>query len=34
VLGVKQKDLVDGIEFGGLATFLEYGMGASVTLFV
>jgi peroxiredoxin family protein len=34
VLGVKQKDLVEGIEFGGLATFLEYGMGASVTLFV
>jgi peroxiredoxin family protein len=34
VLGVKQKDLIDGIEFGGLATFLEYGMGATVTLFV
>jgi peroxiredoxin family protein len=34
VLGMKQKDLIDGIEFGGLATFLEYGMGASVTLFV
>lgn len=34
VLGVKQKDLIEGIEFGGLATFLEYGMGASVTLFV
>jgi peroxiredoxin family protein len=34
VLGVKPKDLIDGIEYGGLATFLEYGMGASVTLFV
>ncbi|MGE5174616.1 MAG: DsrE/DsrF/DrsH-like family protein [Betaproteobacteria bacterium] len=34
VLGIKQKDLIDGIEFGGLATFLEYGMGATVTLFV
>lgn len=34
VLGIKQKDLVEGIEFGGLATFLEYGMGATVTLFV
>lgn len=34
VLGVKQSDLVEGIEFGGLATFLEYGMGATVTLFV
>jgi peroxiredoxin family protein len=34
VLNIKQKDLIDGIEFGGLATFLEYGMGATVTLFV
>ncbi len=34
VLGMKRKDLIDGIEFGGLATFLEYGMGATVTLFV
>jgi peroxiredoxin family protein len=34
VLGVKKKDLIDGIEFGGLATYLEYGMGATVTLFV
>lgn len=34
VLGMKKKDLIDGIEFGGLATFLEYGMGATVTLFV
>ena len=34
VLGMKQEDLIDGIEFGGLATFLEYGMGATVTLFV
>jgi peroxiredoxin family protein len=34
VLGVKQNDLIDGIEYGGLATFLEYGMGATVTLFV
>ncbi len=34
VLGVKQKDLIEGIEFGGLATFIEYGMGATVTLFV
>jgi len=34
VLGMKQKDLIDGIEFGGLATFIEYGMGATVTLFV
>ena len=34
VLGVKQQELISGVEFGGLATFLEYGMGASVTLFV
>jgi peroxiredoxin family protein len=34
VLGIKQQELIDGIEFGGLATFLEYGMGATVTLFV
>jgi peroxiredoxin family protein len=34
VLGMKKKDLIDGIEFGGLATFIEYGMGATVTLFV
>ena len=34
VMGMKQEDLIDGIEFGGLATFLEYGMGATVTLFV
>jgi peroxiredoxin family protein len=34
VLGIKKKALIDGIEFGGLATFLEYGMGATVTLFV
>ncbi len=34
VLGIKQKDLIDGIEFGGLATYLEYGMGATITLFI
>ncbi len=34
VMGIKQKDLIDGIEFGGLATYLEYGMGATVTLFI
>jgi len=34
VLGIKQKDLIDGIEFGGLATFIEYGMGATITLYV
>lgn len=34
VLGMKKKDLIDGIEFGGLATFIEYGMGSTVNLFV
>ncbi len=34
VLGINPTDLIEGIEFGGLATFLEYGMGATVTLFV
>jgi peroxiredoxin family protein len=34
VLGIKQNALIEGIEFGGLATYLEYGMGATVTLFV
>ena len=34
VLGIKRENLIDGIEFGGLATFIEYGMGATITLFV
>ncbi len=34
VLGVKQRNLIDGIEFGGLATFIEYGMGSTINLFV
>ena len=34
VLGIKQKNLIDGIEFGGLATFMEYGMGSTINLFV
>jgi len=34
VLGVKKKNLIEGIEFGGLATFIEYGMGSTINLFV
>jgi len=34
VMGMKPADLIDGIEFGGLATFIEYGMGATLTLFI
>ncbi len=34
VMGMKPDDLIEGIEFGGLATFIEYGMGATLTLFI
>jgi len=34
VLGVKQKNLIEGIEYGGLATFIEYGMGSTINLFI
>ncbi len=34
VMGTKQKSLIEGIEFGGLATFIEYGMGSTINLFV
>jgi peroxiredoxin family protein len=34
VMKMKQSDLIEGIEFGGLATFIEYGMGATLTLFI
>jgi peroxiredoxin family protein len=34
VLGVQHKNLIGGIEFGGLATFIEYGMGSTINLFV
>ena len=32
-LGIKQKDLIAGIELGGFATVLEYGMGGTGALF-
>ncbi|MHB8843241.1 MAG: DsrE/DsrF/DrsH-like family protein [Nitrospirota bacterium] len=34
VMGTKQTSLIEGIEFGGLATFIEYGMGSTINLFV
>ena len=34
VMGVKREDLIDGIEIGGAATFLEYAADADITLFV
>jgi peroxiredoxin family protein len=34
VMGVKREDLIDGVEIGGAATFLDYAMDADVSLFV
>ena len=32
VMGVKKEDLIDGIEIGGAATFLEYASEDAVVL--
>lgn len=32
--GFSRDDMIDGIEYGGIATFLDFGMNAGVTLFV
>ena len=32
--GMKREDLIDGVEFGGIATFLDYGMNAGITMFI
>ena len=34
VLGIKAEDLIDGIEVGGAATFLEFSKDADITLFI
>ena len=34
VMGVAKEDLIDGVDLGGAATFLEYAAKAQVTLFV
>ena len=34
VMGVKQEDLIDGIEVGGAAAFLGYASKANLTLFI
>src|SRR3990172_9492312 len=34
VMGVSREDLIDGVDLGGAATFLEYAAKAQVTLFV
>jgi peroxiredoxin family protein len=32
VMGIKKEDLIDGIEIGGAATFLEYASNEAITL--
>jgi peroxiredoxin family protein len=34
VMGVKKEELIDGVEFGGAATFLEYAAEADISLLV
>ncbi len=34
VMGVKREDLIDGIDVGGAATFLEFASRSNITLFV
>lgn len=32
--GFSRDDMIEGIEYGGIATFLDFGMNAGITLFV
>ena len=34
VMGIKKEDLIDGIEFGGAATFVDFAGDAEISLFV
>ena len=34
VMGIRQEDLIDGIEYGGAAMFLGFATGAHTTLFI
>ncbi len=34
VLGIKQEDIIDGVEFGGAATFMDIAADAHISLFV
>jgi peroxiredoxin family protein len=34
VFGMKDKDLIEGVEIGGAATFMNYANEAHVTLFI
>jgi len=33
-MGIKSEDLIDGVEFGGVAVFLSESYGSNTTLFV
>lgn len=34
VMGIKREDLIDGIELGGAATFLDYAADANISMFI
>ncbi len=34
VLGFKEEDFIEGVEFGGAATFLEFAKDADITLYI
>ena len=34
VMGIKEKDIIDGVETGGAATFLEFAKDADITLYM
>jgi peroxiredoxin family protein len=34
VMGVKEEELIDGLEFGGVATYLGDASDSKVTLFI
>jgi peroxiredoxin family protein len=34
VLGIKQADIIEGVEFGGAATFMDIAADANISLFV
>jgi peroxiredoxin family protein len=34
VMGIKDEDIIDGVEKGGAATFLEFAKDADITLFM
>ncbi len=34
VMGIKHEELIDGVEVGGAATFLEFAKDADITLFI